>query len=78
MPLYEYACRECGNGFELRLNYEQRLARHSCPACSSADTVLRLSAPAPLASRGGAEAAGPTGYCPSTGNACGCAHSLRN
>jgi putative FmdB family regulatory protein len=45
MPLYEFSCEACGARFE-------QLApvgtdRVTCPECSSARTVRRLSAPAP-------------------------------
>lgn len=45
MPLYEYACRDCGNTFERRVKYEDRLAEQSCPQCGGADVRLQLSSP---------------------------------
>jgi putative FmdB family regulatory protein len=40
MPLFEYACRECGNKFEYLTRAGQT---PSCPACKSADLEKQLS-----------------------------------
>jgi putative FmdB family regulatory protein len=74
MPLYEYGCRACGTAFELRLKYDERLAPQQCPACGERQSSLKLSVPGPVgagAAAGSAAAPAP-GYCPGTGNACGC------
>ena len=67
MPIYEYACRACGNRFEQRLRYDERLKQQPCPKCGGTQASLCMSAPALVG--GGAQAA-PT--CQSTGGACGC------
>ena len=43
MPLYDFACRACGNRFELLV----RAGNHpACPACNGADLERLLSLPA--------------------------------
>jgi len=69
MPLYEYACRACGENFERRLRYEERLIAQSCPRCSASDSSLRISAAAVLAGHT-SQSSAPT--CPTTGAPCGC------
>lgn len=73
MPTYEYACRECGESFELRRSFAERLAATSCPGCG-AEAEIRLSVPGMVGagSRSGASAlpAGPAGGC-CGGGACG-------
>lgn len=75
MPIYEYVCGSCGAAFERRLKVEERLTPQICPACGHTRGALRMSAPALL---GGGRAGEPAGYCPSTGQACGCAHAVRD
>lgn len=75
MPIYEYTCRSCGAGFEKRLKVEERLNTQECPSCGKVEAAFHMSAPAILgADRGSSD----VGYCPSTGQACGCSHALRN
>ena len=40
MPIYEYACRSCGEQFEL-LTYASKADEATCPKCGSVD-VKRL------------------------------------
>jgi putative FmdB family regulatory protein len=75
MPLYEYVCRGCGAEFEKRLRVEERLTAQECVACGQHTGALRMSVPARVGAGAGAE---EQGYCPTTGNACGCGHALRN
>jgi len=42
MPIYEYACRGCGNEFELLVRGEMIPA---CPECESEDLERRISLP---------------------------------
>lgn len=42
MPIYEYACRSCGDAFELLVLGSEVPA---CPSCESADLERRLSLP---------------------------------
>lgn len=42
MPIYEYACTECGHEFELLVRGEMTPA---CPACESQDLERRMSLP---------------------------------
>ena len=62
MPIYEYACQQCGREFEA-------LVRSStvpqCPSCHSGDLEKRLSVFATAASTAQAApvAAGPCGSC---------------
>jgi putative FmdB family regulatory protein len=80
MPLYEYSCRDCSAEFELRVKYEERLVTHACPRCGGERTALRLSAPAFVGKASGSGPGGgeSMGYCPSSGQACGCSHAIRN
>ncbi len=72
MPIYEYACKQCGNEFET-------LVRSSsvpdCPRCASTDLEKKLSvfatAGAPAESE--ALAAGPCGHCGHSGGPGACA-----
>ncbi len=41
MPLYEYACRECGGRFERMRKTAERLSAPACPTCTSGETMLR-------------------------------------
>jgi len=43
MPIYEYACRSCGNAFELLVRSSTVPA---CPKCTSQDLERKLSLPA--------------------------------
>lgn len=43
MPLYEYACRECGARFERMRKTADRLSAPACPACTSGETMLVMS-----------------------------------
>ena len=47
MPTYEYTCSSCGHHFEeLHLSLSRIPKEIRCPACKSADTRRRVSAPA--------------------------------
>jgi putative FmdB family regulatory protein len=75
MPIYEYTCRSCGASFEKQLKVDERLNHQECPSCGKVEAAFRMSVPAILgADRGSSD----IGYCPSTGNACGCANAIRN
>ena len=62
MPIYEYACQDCGSAFELLVRSDTAL---ECPQCHSPQLAKQLSVFATAAS--GAEpalaAAGPCGSC---------------
>ena len=60
MPMYQFSCRDCGQGFEKKLRMAQAGAQQDCPGCGSENTkkvigaiaiggVSRASAPAPPA-----------------------------
>lgn len=66
MPIFEYACHDCGHGFELLVRSDTRL---ECPQCHSEHLDKQLSVFATAAS--GPEpamAAGPMGPCGSCGH----------
>lgn len=62
MPIYEYACRSCGNDFEMLVRSDTRL---ECPRCHSAQLDKQLSVFA--TAEGGSDPApafaGPCGSC---------------
>lgn len=45
MPIYEIACKECGNQYERIVSFSST-DLPACPACSSADVTRLLSKPA--------------------------------
>ena len=64
MPIYEYICRECHNGFEMLVRASQPAA---CPSCSSTDLAKQLSVFAPSVKNGSA-AALPMSACGACGD----------
>ena len=64
MPIFEYACKRCGNEFET-------LVRSSsvpdCPSCRSTELDKKLSVPGAVGAAAGAEPA-PMGACGSCGH----------
>ena len=44
MPMYQYACRECGHEFEKRLRMSESGDTQSCPGCGSMETRKRIGA----------------------------------
>lgn len=44
MPMYQYTCQTCGQGFEKQLRMSESSATQSCPACGSRETRKRLGA----------------------------------
>lgn len=44
MPMYQYACQECGQEFEKRLRMSQSGETQSCPNCDSMETRKRIGA----------------------------------
>ena len=71
MPIYEYACKSCGNEFETLVRASDT---PSCSQCSSTDLEKKLSVFATQAS-GSAQAAapGPCGSCGHPGGPGSCA-----
>ena len=73
MPIYEYACRACGNEFETLVRGNET---PSCSRCSSAELEKKLSvfaAPAAEAAPAASNAAGPCGSCGHPGGPGSCA-----
>lgn len=72
MPIYEYACRECGRRFETLVRSGSEPA---CPACGSQalDKQLSVFATASVAPERAPAFAGPCGSCghPDGPGACG-------
>ena len=62
MPIYEYACQECGREFEALVRSS---AVPDCPSCHSTDLERRLSvfATATSAAEAAPPASGPCGSC---------------
>ena len=73
MPLFEYACRDCDNHFELLVRESTKL---ECPKCASPKldkqlSVFAVSAPSSMPSRMSAGPA-PCGACGDPGGAGSC------
>lgn len=65
MPIFEYACHDCGREFEALVRSD---TRPECPGCHSTQLEKRLSVFATAGAEGGAErepmaAMGPCGSC---------------
>ena len=43
MPIYEYVCDECGQGFELLVGFSQADNAQKCPDCGGEETHRKLS-----------------------------------
>lgn len=43
MPMYDFACRECGQAFEKQLKMSESGEPQICPSCGSGDTRRRMS-----------------------------------
>ncbi len=57
MPIYEYACRQCGARFEVLVRGQEA---PQCPGCKSADLEKALSTFAVGGSGGGRAASAPS------------------
>ena len=57
MPMYDFACRECGQVFEKKLRMSQSSDPQICPTCGSGETRRHMSAS--FAMGGGAGSAAP-------------------
>jgi len=68
MPLYEYACRDCGGRFERMRKTAERLSAPACPTCASSETMLVMSVTARV---GTATAAAAAPACDGGGGCCG-------
>ena len=44
MPMYDFACRECGHPFEKKLRMSQSSDPQECPGCGSMNTRRRIGA----------------------------------
>ena len=74
MPLFAYACHDCGTQFEKLRKFADRESPAACPQCGSETSDLVLTAPGRVGVGGGGEAApvstgGGWGGC--AGGACG-------
>ncbi|MBI5083950.1 MAG: zinc ribbon domain-containing protein [Acidobacteria bacterium] len=73
MPIYEYACQECGTKFEKLIRRQADLDDLTCPSCGESRLARQLSTFAPQmgASKSPAPAMCPSGgMCPTPGK-CG-------
>jgi putative FmdB family regulatory protein len=53
MPIYEYACGECGKEFEELIVRKQDEADLACPGCRSVNVSRQMSRPAAVRTGGG-------------------------
>ena len=53
MPIYEYKCKKCGHGFEMRRNFSDRDCDIKCPVCSEQNPEKVLSSFSSLSSGSG-------------------------
>jgi putative FmdB family regulatory protein len=58
MPIYEYACQECGKSFEELIVRKSDEAEVACPACKSKQVGRQMSAPAVYSTGGGGQSSG--------------------
>jgi putative FmdB family regulatory protein len=65
MPIYEYACQDCGKGFEELIMRRSDEAEVACPKCKSRKVARLISAPAAL---GGGSGGGGASF---GGGSCG-------
>jgi putative FmdB family regulatory protein len=66
MPIYEYACTECGHEFESLIMNQEEAEQVQCPKCDSREVRKALSAFAVGSKGEGAPpACGDSGTCPS-------------
>ncbi len=72
MPIYEYACQDCGREFETLV---RSATIPDCPSCHSTDLAKKLSVPAAVMSNANAVPAmpGPCGSCGHPGGPGACA-----
>ncbi len=71
MPIYDYACRKCGETFEELVRSDTLV---SCPGCGSRAVERRLSVPAPPVTAGKAADFGRLGPPPGDGCCGGACH----
>ena len=70
MPLFEYACRDCGRQFEAFVTQDRTPA---CPECQGVDLTKLLSSPGMVgAAAGKSESFQPSGGCGAGGDSCAC------
>jgi putative FmdB family regulatory protein len=70
MPLFEYACRDCGREFEAFVTQDRTPA---CPACQGANLAKLLSSPGMVgAAAGKTPSFASNGGCGAGGNSCAC------
>jgi len=65
MPLYEYKCNTCGEGFEKMVRFSEANLIPTCPKCESQDIQKKISA---VASFGISQSAGSMAL---SGGSCG-------
>ena len=64
MPIYEYACADCGKSFEEIIVRKSDEAEVACPACKSRQVGRQVSAPAAYGGGGGGHSHGGGGCGP--------------
>lgn len=72
MPIYEYACSDCGNEFEALVRSD---TTPECPSCRSTklDKLLSVFATSATSERVAHDVPSPCGACPNAGGAGPCA-----
>lgn len=72
MPIYEYACGDCGNEFEALVRSDTTPV---CPSCHSTklDKLLSVFATTTVSERAAPVMANPCGGCPNSGGPGSCA-----
>jgi putative FmdB family regulatory protein len=71
MPLFEYACRACGQHFEAFVTADRPA---NCPACEGVDLQKLLSSPGMVGTAGRKETEA-FGGCRAQGGHCACSHN---
>jgi putative FmdB family regulatory protein len=75
MPIYEYACKQCGKTVELLQKMGAENAGVPCPACGQDALAKKLSVPSPAQmTKGAAPACAMPGQQGPCGGCCGGCH----
>ncbi|MEE8431178.1 MAG: zinc ribbon domain-containing protein [Candidatus Desulfatibia sp.] len=76
MPIYEYACKKCGHGFEVLRLSSKDFNNIECPKCESKKVAKAMSTFAASVSGSSPSPACETGSCPAPSPMPGCSSGM--